>query len=169
MQQPGPLTSCGFHSDKVNRRVIDPCPIVQLAVKDSDGQLRTTYVQNQKLGADSPRISALGNISVMVASVVLVSLDGKQDSTFVNVSTLAQDPRYAVYAEQIRSRTSEGGSSISYERLLDGSAVSTCHLLTDLMGNRGAYFIFEDLAVRMDGTYRLCISLSDLIEYAILY
>ena len=41
VQQPGDLTSCGFHGDRINRRVIDPCPILQLVIRSSNGELKT--------------------------------------------------------------------------------------------------------------------------------
>jgi len=44
-------------------------------------------------------------------------------------------------------------------RVLTGSLVSSMYLLTDLDGNEGAFFVFPDLSVRIEGTYRLKFSL----------
>ncbi|KAJ3290077.1 hypothetical protein HDU76_007445 [Blyttiomyces sp. JEL0837] len=54
------------------------------------------------------------------------------------------------------------GSGEKWESTLFGSIVSSCHFLTDLTGQKGAYFVFPDLSVRVEGTYRLKIVLSHL-------
>ncbi|KAI9333946.1 hypothetical protein DFJ73DRAFT_613955, partial [Zopfochytrium polystomum] len=47
-------------------------------------------------------------------------------------------------------------------RTLFGSLVSPCQFLTDLTGVKGAYFVFPELCVRVEGTFRLKIVVSDL-------
>lgn len=49
-----------------------------------------------------------------------------------------------------------------WKRTLSGGLVSSCHLLTDLNGKRGAYFVFSDLCVRVEGIFRLKVLLLDL-------
>jgi hypothetical protein len=51
------------------------------------------------------------------------------------------------------------------ERLLCGKIVSSCYVLNDTLGDTGAYFIFEDLSVNMEGKYKLRISVTDLTAY----
>ena len=51
------------------------------------------------------------------------------------------------------------------ERLLCGKIVSSCYVLNDTLGDTGAYFIFEDLSVNMEGKYKLKISITDLSAY----
>ncbi|RKO86560.1 velvet factor, partial [Blyttiomyces helicus] len=53
----------------------------------------------------------------------------------------------------------------TWERSLIGSVVSSCHYLTDLGGSKGAYFIFPDLAIRIEGRFRLKLILSNLARY----
>ncbi|KAJ3048352.1 hypothetical protein HK097_010647, partial [Rhizophlyctis rosea] len=47
-------------------------------------------------------------------------------------------------------------------RTLFGSLVSSAHLLNDLNGERGAFFVFPDLCIRVEGRFRLAFMLSDL-------
>ncbi|KAJ3092860.1 hypothetical protein HDU96_002587, partial [Phlyctochytrium bullatum] len=47
---------------------------------------------------------------------------------------------------------------------LVGTLTSSCHLVTDLDGRKGAYFVFSDLFIRCEGRFRLRIHLSDLTE-----
>ncbi|TPX59719.1 hypothetical protein PhCBS80983_g02275 [Powellomyces hirtus] len=50
----------------------------------------------------------------------------------------------------------------SWERVLMGSMVSSCHYLCDLNGLKGAYFVFPDLSLRVEGIFRLRMSLYNL-------
>ncbi|TPX30669.1 hypothetical protein SmJEL517_g05823 [Synchytrium microbalum] len=50
----------------------------------------------------------------------------------------------------------------SAERSLDGMLVSPSHVLTDLDGRRGVYFVFVEIMVRVEGTYKLKFNLHDL-------
>jgi hypothetical protein len=111
--------------------------------------------------------TALGNVSVMVVHAILFQENGKDEASFIEVETLRKDPRFLVYAEQIQARGAglDGPlAPVAFERIFEGSTVSSCYLLTDLYGNRGAYFVFEDLSVKMDGVYRIQFILSELQE-----
>ena len=99
---------------------------------------------------------------MMVAHISLYSADGEVEKTYIRADSLKEDPRYS---EQLKSRTMELDANYAFERLLDGTSVSSCYLLTDLYGSRGAYFVFEDLSIKMEGTYRLQLSLSILNKY----
>ena len=105
-------------------------------------------------------------VASMVVHAVLYSADGTKDMSFAEIDSLYNDPRYRVYAEQIRARPLLGleTSDNIHERLLDGTVVSSSYLLTDHFGNRGVYFVFEDLSVKMDDTFRLKFFLSELNE-----
>ncbi|KAJ3114594.1 hypothetical protein HDU96_001896 [Phlyctochytrium bullatum] len=46
-------------------------------------------------------------------------------------------------------------------QVIMGSLVSCCHILTDIDGEKGAFFIFSDLAVRASGAFRLKFDLFD--------
>ena len=51
------------------------------------------------------------------------------------------------------------GRGGAQERLLYGSLVSSPHLLRNLQGRRGAYFMFPDVAVRQCGRFQLKVTL----------
>ncbi|KAI8909978.1 velvet factor-domain-containing protein [Powellomyces hirtus] len=53
----------------------------------------------------------------------------------------------------------------SWERVLMGSMVSSCHYLCDLNGLKGAYFVFPDLSLRVEGIFRLRMSLYNLARF----
>ncbi|KAJ1568250.1 hypothetical protein HK405_003154, partial [Cladochytrium tenue] len=55
-----------------------------------------------------------------------------------------------------------GASGLRVERGLFGSLVSSCHLLSDLTGTKGAYFVFPNLYTRFEGTFRLRVVVTDL-------
>lgn len=46
-------------------------------------------------------------------------------------------------------------------QVLIGTLVAPCHILFDVNGERGMFFVFHDLSVRSSGTYRLKFSLFD--------
>jgi Velvet factor len=50
----------------------------------------------------------------------------------------------------------------SAQRLLYGSLVSSSYSLVDLSGQRGIFFVFPDVSVRIQGKFRLGINLSRL-------
>jgi hypothetical protein len=53
-------------------------------------------------------------------------------------------------------------AQLSAQRLLYGSLVSSPYSLVDLSGQRGVFFIFPDVSVRLEGRYRLGVSLTRL-------
>ncbi|KAJ3005222.1 hypothetical protein HKX48_000802 [Thoreauomyces humboldtii] len=63
------------------------------------------------------------------------------------------------------SSSASGSTSVpldSCERTLSGALVSSCYYLSDLNGAKGAYFAFPDLSIRVDGVFRLRLSLFNL-------
>jgi len=48
------------------------------------------------------------------------------------------------------------------QRLLYGSLVSSSYSLIDLNGQHGIFFMFPDVSIRVEGRYRLGVSLSRL-------
>ena len=47
----------------------------------------------------------------------------------------------------------------SPERMLYGSLVSSPHILRNLQGRQGVYFLFPDVSIRWRGRYQLCVTL----------
>ena len=55
--------------------------------------------------------------------------------------------------------TEAEGRNNPQERLLYGNLVSSPHLLRNLQGRRGIYFMFPDVAVRQRGRFQLKVTL----------
>lgn len=59
-------------------------------------------------------------------------------------------------------------ASAQQKRLLYGSLVSSPYSLYDLNGQRGTFFLFPDVSVRLEGKYRLGVSITRLRCVAVL-
>lgn len=144
-----------FRGYRSNRSCICPCPIFQLAIKRENDCLLKQH-------------SRLGNVDQFIAHATILSEAG-EDQTWVNTESLNRDPKERLYFQQLKSRQKEQvgpeEALMKAERLLCGKVVSSCYVLNDTLGDTGAYFIFEDLSVNMEGKYRLKISISDLSAY----
>ncbi len=144
-----------FRGYRSNRSCVCPCPIFQLALKRENDCLEKEY-------------SRLGNVDHFIAHAIILSEAG-EDQTLVNTESLNRDPKERLYFQQLKSRQTEQvgpeEALMKAERLLCGKIVSSCYVLNDTLGDTGAYFIFEDLSVNMEGKYRLKISITDLSAY----
>jgi hypothetical protein len=54
------------------------------------------------------------------------------------------------------------GSEDQPRRLLYGTLVSTAHILQDLQGNFGLFFVFPDVSIRWRGSFQLGVTLMKL-------
>lgn len=112
--------------------------------------------------------SSLQDFSHFIAHAIILSETGT-DLTWINCESLERDPKDKIYLQQLRATHREqihqGRVPAKYESLLCGNVVSPCHILTDLKGELGAYFIFEDLSVNIEGRYRLKISVTEISMY----
>ncbi|KND04755.1 uncharacterized protein SPPG_00460 [Spizellomyces punctatus DAOM BR117] len=154
IQQPQRGRSCGF-GEKINRRPIDPCCIVQLAYLRDDNEL------------DS-RLEVLKDVTMFVAHATLWDETGIQDR---NIVIHPHSQHLPIPSSQFVSIGGEDlpvpygqspADSKPYVGTLFGSLVSQCHFLTDLSGTKGAYFVFPELCIRVEGTFKLKIILSNL-------
>ncbi|KAJ1964710.1 hypothetical protein GGI12_001251 [Dipsacomyces acuminosporus] len=102
----------GSVSEKLDRRPIDPPPIIQLMVHDPLDPFSHSFTVNP----------------AFFMHVVLMNEDGE--------STL----------RCIKDRKTTA---------MAGSMVSPLHTLRDMSASQGAYFVFSDLSVRMEGSFRL--------------
>ena len=155
LQQPGSVEANCFRGYRSNRSYISPCPIFQLVVKDENCCLQRKY-------------SSLGDVDQFIAHAVILSEEG-ENQTWVSTESLQHDPKERLYLQQLKSRQKEQVGHeeplMKAERLLCGNIVSSCHVLNDISGYTGAYFIFEDLSVNIEGKYKLRISVTDLSVY----
>ncbi|KAJ3092321.1 hypothetical protein HK100_006966, partial [Physocladia obscura] len=124
-QQPLHSRMCGF-GEKVDRRPVDPPPIIQLEITSAGTPEDIAYLYNPYY--------------FMYAS--LVSTDNENEI-------------HILHDGKTRSTT--------------GSIVSSLYRLRDLDNKDGAFFVFPDLSVRMEGSYRLKFSLFEIINSAMYY
>ncbi|KAI9310712.1 velvet factor-domain-containing protein [Dichotomocladium elegans] len=115
-QQPGRARLCSF-KDKVDRRPIDPPPIVEL----------------------SSHHPCMLHDPFIFLYATLVSFDGHHD-LFLN---------------------SHAVQSIA------GAAVQSPHQLKNVGNSRGAFFVFSDLSVRIEGHFRLKFTLYRILGYQV--
>ncbi|KAJ2718435.1 hypothetical protein GGI07_005759 [Coemansia sp. Benny D115] len=102
----------GSVSEKMDRRPIDPPPIIQLIVHDPQDPMGHTYTTNP----------------AYFMQVVLMDEAGV-----------------------LPLRHLKGHRATA----MAGSMVSPLHTLRDMSNTQGAYFVFSDLSIRMEGTFRL--------------
>ncbi|KAI9258474.1 rab-GTPase-TBC domain-containing protein [Sporodiniella umbellata] len=133
LQNPNRARSCGF--GEKDRRPIDPPPILQLFIEQPDGRL----------------VNAIHDGEDVFRSLVqcdLYSEDRKENLNLVyNPSTTSHDDAL-------------GGTLLSFEepqptRSLMGALVSSAYQLNDKNDQPGIFYIFQDLSVRIGGTFCL--------------
>ncbi|KAI7817180.1 velvet factor-domain-containing protein [Gamsiella multidivaricata] len=139
-QQPKQSRMCGV-GEKADRRPIDPPPIVQLIVKappssggsKSNGAF-TSYLQNPYY--------------FMHAS--LVEKDTREDVLLIKDTRSKEDMQ--LFKDNRTKATT-------------GSSVSSLYPLKDFEdgGTESGFFVFPDLSVRMEGTYRLKFCLYEMV------
>jgi hypothetical protein len=113
----------------VDRRPIDPPPIIQLEIFENDNQNAT------------------------------------------DTSSFLYNPYYFMYASLLTAETQEELHLLKdgKTRSTTGSIVSSLYRLKDLNNQDGAFFVFPDLSVRMEGHYRLKFSLFEIVNAEIYY
>ncbi|KAL1919019.1 uncharacterized protein VTP21DRAFT_2400 [Calcarisporiella thermophila] len=119
-QQPRQARLCSFR-DKVDRRPIDPPPIVQLV---AEGDPNENYLQNPYF------------------------------FLYVNV----------VQPDSFREINYFGGN-----RVCVGTVVQSLYKLKDLDNSDGGFFVYPDISVRLEGTFRLKFTLYEIKRQAAIY
>ncbi|KAI8913635.1 velvet factor-domain-containing protein [Gorgonomyces haynaldii] len=124
-QQPKHSRMCGF-GEKVDRRPVDPPPIIQLFVENPDNPDDNNFIYN---------------------------------------------PHYFLYASLIAGDSDEELHLLrdGKTRSTAGSIVSSLFRLKDTSQQEGAFFVFPDLSIRMEGVYRLKFSLFEIVDSEIFY
>ncbi|KAI8378306.1 velvet factor-domain-containing protein [Blakeslea trispora] len=118
---------CGI-GERVDRRPIDPPPVVQIKMKNSNKD------------ESMERISALCSHLFLIA--VLVPAE--------------DDP-------------SGQPNILLHSKLTVGRTVSSLYTLRDLDESEGAFFVFSDISVRAEGSYRLRMCLFDIRDQTVHY
>ena len=86
-------------------------------------------------------------------------------------STFLYNPYYFMYASLLSPEADDELHLLrdGKTRSTTGSIVSSLYRLKDTDGRDGAFFVFPDLSVRMEGSYRLKFSLFEIINTEIYY
>ncbi|KAI8074907.1 velvet factor [Gongronella butleri] len=136
-QQPVHARSAGFGNR--DRRLIDPSPILQLYKLQGND-----YIKVRSLDAQ---------VATMVVHCDLY--DGVLD-----------EPRHAVTVQHDSPPLDDAsGKQQPYtNRTVVGTMVSNAHELEDLQGEKGVFFVFGDVSVRIEGHFRLKFQLLSLFQ-----
>lgn len=128
-QQPVHARMCGF--GEKDRRTLDPPPIVECFEIDDLGRRLS----------DPPRDPYL------TLHVTLWNDDCSDERNLIATSQIKR--------EQLRAGDEVQVPGAKITRVLMGSLVASPTKLEDDFGNRGAFFVFPDLSIRTEGSYRL--------------
>ncbi|KAG2217678.1 hypothetical protein INT45_008329 [Circinella minor] len=140
VQQPTRARCCGF--GEKDKRPINPPPILQLHITNSDGSLTP--------------VSETDNVSHLIAQCDLFSADRK-DNRNVVYNPASINPAYP----------NSNAAVMSFQdpkpiRNFLGTLVSNAHQLMDLQDRMGIFFIFHDVSVRTEGNFCLRFRFIDL-------
>ncbi|PWN93714.1 hypothetical protein FA10DRAFT_225146, partial [Acaromyces ingoldii] len=129
------------------RRPLDPLPIVQLEIFDKYGNL-------DLLGSGSPNL-------VMQVSALPVPIEEAQEEVTLedkgggeSVEGMKQEKGKTL----ARASLGKQGQTVM-QRVLEGKVTSSAHVAFDTDGSRACFFIFSDLSLRIEGTFKLVFSL----------
>ena len=109
-------------------------------------------------------ITTLGEVSSFIMLVSLVSENGELDCSRVLNPNVYKEPVVSKSITPCQSAPKQPSSKPNRNVLdsLFGTIISECFFGNDLDGNKGAFFIFPELCLRVEGRYRLKFSLHDL-------
>ncbi|KAI8848156.1 velvet factor [Chytridium lagenaria] len=157
-----------------DRRHVDPPPILKLVVV-TDPVTDPNGLERQRIMDDLLRRS----LNFIVHATLLVSTPASMINTTSPSHTfpLTDSPSHITITAPTPLPTSPTSPALptspipisppdthhyhTNHQVIMGSLVSCCHILTDLEGERGAFFVFSDLAVRASGAFRLKFDLFD--------
>ncbi|KAJ3036868.1 hypothetical protein HDV00_002351 [Rhizophlyctis rosea] len=168
-QQPVRARMIGF--GERDRRPIDPPPIIELKVHDVDKDDPTKFTDAPHLIVHASLWDTSGNEERGVVINPFAPPPTPATSTTTPRTPAARrqptppptSPSKSKRRDRKKDRSKEaktpapsiGTSSEVYSQVLVGSLVSPCHVLTDLDGNKGMFFVFSDISVRISGHFRL--------------
>jgi hypothetical protein len=152
-------TISGLIADSIaDRRPIDPPPIVQLKVTDTNGEDLSIEKEKEQEKGKKGKKSKTNSMSFM-HSKPLLSLELKGAD--------ATDPYYFLYATLVGSDEAQTELHVIEDgktRLLTGTPVSSLYYLKDVNHRDAAFFVFPDLGVRKEGQYKLKLTLFEIVE-----
>ncbi|TPX53098.1 hypothetical protein SeMB42_g00997 [Synchytrium endobioticum] len=113
--------------------------------------------QSTSVGGSVTTLSALSALSIASSKPTPIQTITANMAPLVALPTRIP-PSYNYWRPQIPSAS----PPLGIERTLDGVLVSPSNILTDLDGRRGVFFVFVEILIRVEGTYRLKFDLHDL-------
>jgi hypothetical protein len=125
-QQPVRARMCGF--GEKDRRPIDPPPVIKLL----------------ELKAPTPD----AQLQCLIVQCTLWDEDGKENRDIIRTTTGATSGLGS--AEELPGQVEE-----KHARVLMGEHFASAIELEDIGGERGIFYIFPDLSIRVEGRYRL--------------
>ncbi|PCH43257.1 hypothetical protein WOLCODRAFT_121729, partial [Wolfiporia cocos MD-104 SS10] len=157
-QEPKQARMCGV-GGKADRRPIDPPPIVQLRVIDP--AQRRAHAHGSRDSSPGEHISTYGAYKVVHTACPEATAASIASQSFL------QNPYYFMFAslakpdEDVELHWLKDGKT----RCTTGSVVSSLYHLKDAEsgGIDAGFFVFPDLSVRTEGSYRLKLSLFEVV------
>lgn len=172
VQQPQRARMCGF-GDK-DRRPITPPPIIKLTVTTNEGyplQVSDLDVSFYVVLCDVWTADASTKVNLVIhPSEAPMLTPGNSSAAAAAMSSAASSshspPTIAVAGTKLNPDANPTGTnndtpSPAATRNLIGSLVSSAAKLFDTEDQLGIYFVFQDLSIRTEGTFRLGFSLVD--------
>ncbi|KAL7278780.1 hypothetical protein ACG7TL_007789 [Trametes sanguinea] len=156
-----PLTLFSFAFMLADRRPIDPPPIVQLRVIDPS----TRRPQSSSSRASSP--VHMPSIILLLSPAGVLIADMADSASPPSAQSFLQNPYYFMFAslakpdEDVELHWLKDGKT----RCTTGSVVSSLYHLKDTENQNqdAGFFVFPDLSVRTEGSYRLKLSLFEVV------
>ncbi|KAG2172208.1 hypothetical protein INT43_004749 [Umbelopsis isabellina] len=164
VQQPQRARMCGF-GDK-DRRPITPPPILKLTVTDSEGfPLKASELDISFLIVlcDVWAADASAKVNLVIhptAAPMLTPSNSKAAAAAISTSSQSP-PGVAGTRANSESSTADNPTPAATRNLI-GSLVASAAKLFDTDDQLGIYFVFQDLSIRTEGTFRLGFSLVDI-------
>ncbi|KAI9183670.1 hypothetical protein H9P43_004588 [Blastocladiella emersonii ATCC 22665] len=170
-QNPEKARMCGY-GERSDRRPIDPPPIIQVKVDDPNAPTSTAYLHNPFLFMHAtliPPENAPSRATADAASPARSSTGSgelptpREPGTANSVSDAPDSaPVEAPEPAPARARAESPSVAAQHSRITSGCVVSSLFRLRDVDGSEGGFFVFPDISVRTEGTYRLRFTLLEL-------
>jgi hypothetical protein len=133
-----PQKTAEFGSAILSRLPLTPPIIVQLIIRDQTGNVVFPYVDTFVHKVVIHLLSRSdAELPFLIAHLSLFTGDGLRPLDMVSAPGSQDQPR----------------------RMLHGNLVSSAHILEDLQGNFGLFFVFSDVSIRWRGRFQLGVTL----------
>ncbi|KAJ1973009.1 hypothetical protein H4R35_004355 [Dimargaris xerosporica] len=177
MRQQPIRSRMGSVSDRVDRRPIDPPPIIQLRVRSKNSPTVTQGLPEHIAAMGTRAVDPTPDFAHESLPLADAALDGADDEVeylanphfFMYVCLLAGKPAVAKNGTLLDQEiyTTKNGKNL----ILSGSLVSSVNILRDVEHDDqlGAFFVFPDLSIRLEGTYRLKFHLYELVNDQVVF